>query len=365
MADIYQKENTLFFSGPLTIATVGNLEKSVREVIRKNPGKNITFDFSAVSYIDTVGVAFLDEMKLFAVNQEKGVDFQNAIPQVLATIADFSTLDLPEQHPPEINGFFEKIGEMAFNFGRKFTEVLYLIADIFYWSAVGLFKHKGARKGSFIQQSLAIGADSVPIISLISLLIGFILALQSAGQMRQFGANIYVVDLVGIAITAEMGPLITAIVLAGRSGSAFASEIATMMVTEEVDALKMMGMNPIRFIVVPKFHAITLTLPLLTILANFLGLFGGFIVCVTYLQLSPNSFFNELMTVIFVKDIVAGLVKSLAYAWIIIIVGAYCGFNVKGGAEGVGRVTTSSVVISIFAIIVADSILGILFYFGR
>ena len=365
MAEIYQEKNTIRFSDPLTISTVGSLEKSVREAIENIAGKIINFDFSAVSFIDTVGVAFLDEMKLFAANQKKTVHFQNADPQLLDTIADFSTLDLPEQPSPDTVGFFEKIGDMAFSVARKFSEVLYLIADIFYWSVVGVFKHKGARKGSFIQQSVSIGADSVKIVSLISLLIGFILALQSAGQMRQFGANIYVVDLVGIAITAEMGPLITAIILAGRSGSAFASEIATMMVTEEVDALKMMGMNPIRFIVVPKFHAITLTLPLLTILANFIGLFGGFIVCVTYLQLSPNAFFNELMTVIFVKDIVAGLVKSLAYAWIIIIVGAYCGFSVKGGAEGVGRVTTASVVISIFAIIVADSILGILFYFGR
>jgi phospholipid/cholesterol/gamma-HCH transport system permease protein len=200
---------------------------------------------------------------------------------------------------------------------------------------------------------------------LISFLIGFILALQSAAQLRQFGANIFIADLIGIAMLREMGPIMTAIVVAGRSGSAIASEIATMVVTEEVDALKTMSLNPIRYVVVPKFHGITLTMPLLTIFSDFLGILGGFIIGITYLQLSATAFLNELATVVIMKDVLTGLFKSIIFAWIIIIVACYYGLKVTGGSEGVGKATTASVVASIFYVIIADSIMGLIFYFDQ
>ena len=160
----------------------------------------------------------------------------------------------------------------------------------------------------------------------------------------------------------EMGPLITAILVAGRSGSAIASEIATMKVTEELDALTTMGLNPIRFIVVPKMHAAICTIPFLTILANILGITGGVVVAYLYLDISPAMFFSRMEAVLYFRDIITGLIKSLIFAAVIVLTGSYFGFQVRGGAEGVGRVTTSAVVIAISIVILADSLLGLIFY---
>jgi len=200
---------------------------------------------------------------------------------------------------------------------------------------------------------------------LIAFLIGFILALQSAAQLRQFGANIYVADLIAIAMVSEMGPLITAILVAGRSGSAITAEIATMKVSEEIDALTVMGVDPIPYLIVPKLYALVITLPLLTVFANIIGILGGAIIGVTYLDISIYPFFKEVFSVLRYKEIITGLVKSLSFSIIILLTATYFGFKVKGGAEGVGRVTTASVVASIFFVIVADSILGLIFYFGE
>jgi phospholipid/cholesterol/gamma-HCH transport system permease protein len=224
---------------------------------------------------------------------------------------------------------------------------------------------KNQRKGEFINQSMLIGMDAFPIVALIAFLIGFILALQSAAQLRQFGAAIYVADLIAISMTREMGPLITAIIFAGRSGSAIASELATMVVTEETDALKSMGLNPIGYVLAPKIYAITVMMPLLTVLSVIIGIVGAMVIGYTYLDIGPQAFYQEVMTVLLLRDIVTGLIKSLIFAWIIVLTGAFYGFRVKGGSEGVGRATTASVVASIFLVIVADSILGMIFYFGR
>ncbi|HET6344575.1 MAG TPA: ABC transporter permease, partial [Myxococcota bacterium] len=187
---------------------------------------------------------------------------------------------------------------------------------------------------------------------------------QSAAQLRQFGANLFVADLIGVSITRELGPLITAIVVAGRSGSAIAAEIATMVITEEIDALKTMGLNVTRFIIVPKVVAISITQPILTVMANALAIFGGFLVAIFYLDVSPVAFLGRLQTALFVKDVLTGLFKSLLFANLIVTIGALCGLRTTGGADAVGRSTTTSVVAGIFAIIVADAACSLIFYFG-
>ncbi len=365
MVTIYQQDEFICIRGAIKYTTITTLDRELQTILHLKKNQDATIDLAEVTAIDSIGVAYLDELVQTAVTKGITINFVNPVGQVAEAIANFST-------PPPIAataikrmGFFENLGDFFINSYAKLLFLLYLIADIFYWAGIGLVNKKGQRKGAFIQQSVLIGVNSVKIVGMISLLIGFILALQSASQLRQFGANIFIADLIGIAMTAEMGPIMTAIILAGRSGSAFASEIATMVVTEEVDALRTMGLNPIRFIVVPKFHAISVTMPLLTILADLVGIMGGFIIATTYLELSPTTFFNELLSVVYLIDIISGLVKSIVFAWIIIIVGTYFGFTVKGGAEGVGQATTASVVASIFVIIIADSILGLLFYFGR
>jgi phospholipid/cholesterol/gamma-HCH transport system permease protein len=272
--------------------------------------------------------------------------------------------DGPLPEPPE--GFLERLGSSAAAAARAAVDLAVLFTDTVHYTFLGLRDRRERIRGqAVLEQMVRIGLESFGIVSLISLLVGLTVALQSAFQLRQFGANIYIADLIGIAMTREMGPLMTAILVAGRSGSSVAAEISTMVITEEVDALKVMGVNPVRFLVVPRFLGITLTQPLLTVVADALGIVGGFFIAVTYLQIGPTSFFDQLVGSLQVKDLMTGLVKSVAFAWIIVFVGAHRGFHVTGGAEGVGRATTSSVVQSIFGVIAADAFFSLLFYFGE
>jgi len=363
MAEISIKEEAVYLSGELKIKSIKSIWKQFDQYLQTDNRLKVIIDLSGVTAIDSAGVSLLDEIKATYTTSDREIQLSNVPSNIREALNTFSTEHLPPEKLPSKTGFFESFGEDALQLSKNFRGALYLIVDIFYWSIVGVFQRKGQRKGSFIQQSVLIGVNAFQIVGLISFLIGLILALQSAAQLRQFGANIFVADLIGIAMLREMGPIMTAIVVAGRSGSAIASEIATMVVTEEIDALKTMSLNPIRYVIVPKFHGITLTMPMLTILADFIGILGGLVIGITYLQLSVTAFFNELITVLIMKDVLTGLFKSVVFAWIIIFVACYQGLKVTGGSEGVGKATTASVVASIFFVIVADSILGLIFYF--
>ncbi len=318
-------------------------------------------NISKIEHIDSFGVAFLD-LLIQKINPKEKYNLLEDVPEKFRDILQtFTSLDLADVSPPQRKTFFEELGEKFYNFKDEFIHSMFLTADIFYWSIVGLFKPKGQRKGAVIQQGILIGVEAIPILSLLSLIIGLILALQAAAQLRQFGANIFVADLISISMVREMGPMMTAIIVAGRSGSAFASEIATMQVTEEIDALKMMSINPIRYIVAPKFQAITFCLPLLVILAIFVGIFGGLLIAMFYLDLTPTSYINEAISILSFQDILVSLIKSITFSWAIVVIGSYYGFRVKGGAEGVGKATTYSVVASIFSVIVLDVIFSLIF----
>jgi phospholipid/cholesterol/gamma-HCH transport system permease protein len=237
-----------------------------------------------------------------------------------------------------------------------------LINDTVYWLLVGPFKKKGLRWSSSINQMVLIGYEAIPIVVLISLAVGIIMALQAAYQLRRVGALIYVADLVGISITRELGPLLTAIVVAGRSGSAFAAEIGSMKVAEEIDALVAMGLNPVKFLVVPKILGIMIMVPALILISDFVGIAGGFIIAVGSLGLNFERYFTQTVNAVLLSDVLTGLTKGLVFAMIIGFVGCHQGFSVDGGAEGVGSRTTRSVVTGIFLIILADCLFTVLFY---
>ncbi|MBN1562168.1 ABC transporter permease [candidate division KSB1 bacterium] len=230
------------------------------------------------------------------------------------------------------------------------------------WIFVAPFKGKKLRWGVTFVQMVRIGVESVPIVGVISFCVGLIIAMQAADQLEKFGATIYVADLVSVTMCRELGPLITAIIVAGRSGSAIAAEIGTMKVSEEIDALQTMALNPIGFLVVPRLLAMMIVVPCLTILSDFVGIAGGFVLALTNLKLAFIAYFNETAGALYAKDFITGLVKSFFFAIIIAQVGAYQGFNVSGGAEGVGKSTTTAVVVSIFLVIFADLMFTMLFY---
>jgi phospholipid/cholesterol/gamma-HCH transport system permease protein len=231
-----------------------------------------------------------------------------------------------------------------------------------YVTVVGPFRGQRLRLQRALHQAMAVGVGAIPIVSLITFFVGLIMALQSAYELRRLGAIQFVADAVAISIIRELGPLITAIIVIGRSGSAFAAEIGTMKVTEEVDALETMGVRPVGFLVAPKFLAMLVMVPCLTIWADFMGVMGGCLFGVMGANFTVMSYLRATRDALVVNDILTGLVKSALFAVVITAVGCQEGFSTGAGAEEVGRSTTTAVVRSIFLVIAVDLVFTALFY---
>lgn len=231
-----------------------------------------------------------------------------------------------------------------------------------YYTFIGPFRGKPLRLQRAISQAMDVGVRALPILSLITFFIGLILALQAAYELRRFGAIDYVSTAVAISMSRELGPLITAIVVIGRSGSAFAAEIGTMKVTEEIDALETMAISPIRFLVTPKFLAMVLMLPCLTIWANAMGILGGSFFGVAEAGFTFQRYVQSSLDSLLLRDIITGLIKSVMFGITITAVGCQEGFSTGAGAEQVGRSTTRAVVMSIFLVVIVDLVFTTLFY---
>lgn len=238
-----------------------------------------------------------------------------------------------------------------------------LAAQSVYYVLIAPFRGKRFRFQRAISQALDVGVRAVPILSLITFFIGLILALQGAYELRKLGAINVVASVVAISMFRELGPLITAIVVIGRSGSAFAAEIGTMKVTEEIDALETMAISPVQFLVAPKFLAMILMLPCLTIWANSMGILGGALFGVAQADFTFWRYIRASMDALFLRDISTGLIKSVMFGATITAVGCHEGFSTGAGAEQVGRSTTRAVVVSIFLVIVVDLVFTALFFF--
>lgn len=214
-----------------------------------------------------------------------------------------------------------------------------------------------------VRQMLQIGYNALPMVSLMALCTGFILALQGASELRRFGALHYVIDLVAVGFTRELGPLLTAIAVSGRSASAFAAEIGTMKVTEELDSLRVMALEPIEFVLAPKYLAALISIPCLSIIANSFGIVAGGLFMFFSTRLAPVLYFRYVLESIALRDVITGLIKSVAFATIIAHVGCLEGFRVRGGPDSVGRSTTAAVVKSTFLVFLADAVFTAIFYF--
>jgi phospholipid/cholesterol/gamma-HCH transport system permease protein len=231
-----------------------------------------------------------------------------------------------------------------------------------YFTFIGPFQGKPTRVQRAIEQAMEAGVRALPILSLITFFIGLILALQAAYELRRFGAMSFVASAVALSMTRELGPLITAVIVIGRSGSAFAAEIGTMKVTEEIDALETMAIDPVGFLVAPKFVAMIIMLPCLTIWANFMGILGGSLFGVLKADFTFLRYIIASLDALYLRDVLTGLIKSFMFGITITAVGCQEGFNTGGGAEQVGRSTTKAVVVSIFLVILVDLIFTMLFF---
>lgn len=255
------------------------------------------------------------------------------------------------------------VGRAALNALYAATRVCVLIVDTLYWAFAAPLLGRGLRARSAVEHFVEFGAHSLPVVGLVCFLVGAIMAMQASYQLAPFGATLYIADLVGVAAMRELAPLMTAVLVTGRSGSAIAAELGAMKVSEEIDALEVMGINPTKYLVAPKFLAMLVAVPCLSILATFIMVAGGYFLATLVVGLDPGLYLERTVNALKMKDFATGMTKSVFFAIVICLVGVYRGMQVEGGAEGVGRMTTSSVVTSIFFIVVVDLVFTVLFYF--
>ncbi len=261
--------------------------------------------------------------------------------------------------------FIEAVGNIIIRTGQHTLSVLALFFETIFWVVVGPFKKKFTKREGIFHQMVFAGVDSLIIAFFVAFFTGIVIAMQSAYQLSRFGANIYVAPMVSVSLARELGPVLIALVVAGRVGAAIAAELGTMKVTEQIEALETMALNPVRFLVVPRFLALLIMLPCLVIFADIMGIFGGFLVGVFNLRLDPYRYITFSFQFMAWKDVWTGLVKSVVFGITIAMIGCYMGLKTKGGAEGVGKSTTLSVVTSFILIILFDCILTGIFYFSQ
>lgn len=256
----------------------------------------------------------------------------------------------------KLQAAIEQLGRIAINGVEEIGYAMALLLESVYWMLVGPFKHQPVRLSAVFMQMMYIGVAAIPIVSVLSLAIGVMLAIQGIYQLRYYGAETQVVYGIAVSVTREFGPLITGILVAGRSGSALAARIGTMQVSQEIDALQVMGINPVRYLVAPVLLAMLIMVPSLTFLADVAGIVGGAMYSVTELGLGYDVYFDLTLESLSMRDVFQGLIKSVVFATIIALVGVVNGFQASGSAEGVGRITTRSVVLAISYIVIADMI---------
>jgi phospholipid/cholesterol/gamma-HCH transport system permease protein len=254
--------------------------------------------------------------------------------------------------------FFIDLGRKVLSFMYFFGGLTSLTMQTVYQTFKPPYKYD-----HIVEQSRKAGYDSLPIVSVVALFIGFIFALQFGYFMQRIGSEMYISSLVALAIVRELGPVITALIVAGRVGAANTAELGSMQVTEQIDALETLATNPVKYLVVPRFVALSIMLPLLTLYANIIGILGSYLICVVKLGITSNMYMNMTFSALLYKDLFTGLFKAWIFGMVIALVSCYEGFNVAGGAVGVGRATTRSVVFSFLMIIAADCFITALFYF--
>ncbi len=253
-------------------------------------------------------------------------------------------------------GWVEQLGKRTLGLIAEVGYLSALLVESLYWLVAGSFKRQPVRVSAVFSEMMRTGVSAIPIVFLLSFSIGIMLAIQGIHTLRTFGAESQVVIGIALSITREFGPLITGIVVAGRTGSALAARIGTMVVSEEIDALRVMGIQPVRYLVSPVLLAMLVMLPALTVMADFAGLLGGAVYSAMDLGISYAAYADRVISVLKTGDIFQGLSKSCVFATVITLIGVANGFTVTGGAEGVGRATTRSVVLAISGIVIADMV---------
>ncbi len=364
---VLKKDNstTICLAGRLDAQSVTGLWRDVIKKIPVNKAARLTLDLEKVEYLDSAGAMFVCHFKRFASN--KGINkiyFSNLKPEYssLIELAGSITREDSLIFLPEKLTFFETKGKQVSDLLKGTKEFISYIGEIFWALVQSLLRPKTIRWSDTFLIAERSGVDALPIVALISFIVGLVMAFQAAIPMKMFGAELYVSNLIGIAMIRELGPLMTAIVLAGRSSSAFAAEIGTMRINEEIDALTVMGIDPIKFLIVPRIIASVVITPLLTIFSNLVGILGGALV-ITSMGYPIIAYYNQIASFVKWNDFTGGMIKCVVFGLLIAISGCIRGYQTQSGSSAVGISTTRAVVTGIVLIAIFDGMFSITFYY--
>lgn len=344
------------------VDTTSALKTISRAIDKKS---NVTWDISSIEEFDSAGIILLlqyikvFEEKKCAVNIVGANNKQEKMLAMFRGEVESTNISTTKRHL--FFNAFERIGRNTVSSLHNIVEFMSFLGESF-TSLIHYILHPSSiRFKAIIKNIEEAGVRALPIIALTSFLIGVIIAYQGAVQLEKFGANIFIVDMIGISVTRELAPLITAIVVAGRSGSSYTAQIGVMKITEEIDAMKTMSFNPFRFLVLPRMIALMIAMPLMIFFADIIGIFGGMFISEIQLNLSYAEFTHRLQNVLETKHVWIGIFKGPFFAWLIAAVGCFRGFQVSYNTESIGRYTTVSVVNAIFLVIICDAIFSVIF----
>jgi len=348
-------------AGAWTVQGIAPLEQRLSTLSVPSASK-LAIDGSAISALDTAGAWLLHRTIRTLEQNGTSVRISGLRPEfntLLQLIAARAGMAVPVA--PVKVGLLASIGQPAWHSLAGFSGMLAFIGESAIVFLRSLAQPQRIRWRPILHNLQTAGFEALPITGLLSFLMGVVIAYQGADQLQRFGANIFIADLVGLSMLRELSPLLTAIIVAGRSGSAYAAQIGTMKISEEIDALRTIGVVPQELLVQPKILALVIALPLLTVYADVAGVLGGMIMASNMLDISFSVFLDRLGEALSLSSFLTGVVKAPVFAVIIALVGCYQGFQVSGSADSVGRQTTVSVVQSIFLVIVADALFSIIF----
>jgi len=351
----------LALSGSWTARGIGDIAAQLETL--PAPAEMLV-DGAGIKALDTAGAWVLQKLLQRWAGEGVELPVQNLRPEFAKLLAAVGQHVDDQTNPPVAIAPASKMEDLGRSAAGACQEALALLSFVGQCAlAVALCLAHPARLRwrPILYNIRSAGFDALPIVGVLSFLLGVVVAYQGADQLRQYGANIFVADLVGLSMLREFAPLITAIIIAGRSGSAYAAQIGTMSVTEEIDALRTLGIAPLELLVLPKILALLIVMPLLTVFADVLGVFGGMIMAHSQLGVGFNEFLDRFVKAVSVTAYLTGIGKAPVFAVIIAVVGCFQGFRTKGGADSVGRQTTKSVVQSIFLVIVADGLFSVAF----
>jgi phospholipid/cholesterol/gamma-HCH transport system permease protein len=364
--DLHGGRAELRFGGQLRFRQCFATWQNVRRLVHPQVA-HLAFDLSAVDTLDGAATALLLELRDEVVAAGGEAEIVGAHGGVSAMLDLYgSHAPRPSLHrPPARIGVLDQIGRETLTLLNE-SHALDFMGDVAVAGAKAVRAPSSVNWSDVPRLMERAGADSLPIVLVINFLVGLVTAFQAAVQLKRFGANTFVADLVGLSVTRELAPLMTAIIVAGRSGAAFSAELGTMRVSEEIDALRTLGFDPYAFLVFPRVVTLVLVLPLLTILADGIAIAGGLVVAMLSLDTTANAYLIETQNAVALWDVFSGCLKTVFFGMNIALISCQRGLATRGGAEGVGRATTSAVVTSLFAIVVVDAIFTVLFNaFGR